>query len=279
MQPTAQRTYRGPVRGVILDWAGTAVDYGAFAPVAVFMRLFEQRGVPITAEDARAGMGLMKKDHLRAILERPTVAAAWRSVHGAPPDERDINELFDQFVPLQLSVVREYAAPIPGLIDAVTELRARGVRIGSTTGYLRAMMDMLAPAAATHGYRPDSIICPDDVPAGRPAPWMCFQNAMRLGVYPMAALVKVGDTPVDIEEGLNAGMWTVGVTLTGSLLGLTEACVNSLTPSERAEAHTRIGEQLYAAGAHLVIEGVWDLPRAIDDIEARIQRGETPTLA
>ncbi|MCS6941010.1 MAG: phosphonoacetaldehyde hydrolase [Roseiflexus sp.] len=278
MQPTAQRTYRGPVRGMILDWAGTAVDYGAFAPVAVFVRLFEQRGVPITPEDARAGMGLMKKDHLRAILDRPAVAAAWRSVYGAPPAVQHIDELFEQFIPLQMSVVREYAMPIPGLIDAITELRKRGVRIGTTTGYLRAMMDILAPAAAAHGYRPDSIVCPDEVPAGRPAPWMCFQNAMLLGVYPMAALVKVGDTPVDIEEGLNAGMWTVGVTLTGNLLGLTEAEVNALTPSDRAEAHKRIGEQLYAAGAHLVIEGVWDLPRAINEIEARIRRGETPTM-
>lgn len=106
---------------------------------------------------------------------------------------------------------------------------------------------------------------------------MCFQNAMQLGVYPMAALVKVGDTPVDIEEGLNAGMWTVGVTLTGSLLGLTGAEVASLTPQERADAHARIGAQLSATGAHLVIEGVWDLLHAIDDIEERVRRGETPT--
>ncbi len=278
MQSMAQRTYRGPIRAVILDWAGTAVDYGSWAPVAVFLRLFEQRGVTITPEDARAGMGLMKKDHLRAILDRPTVAAAWRSVYGAPPAEHDIEDLFAQFVPLQLSVVQEYATPVPGLLDTLEVLRKRGIKIGSTTGYLRAMMDMLAPAAAAQGYVPDSIVCPDDVPAGRPAPWMCFQNAMNLGVYPMAAMVKAGDTPVDIEEGLNAGMWTVGVTLTGSLLGLTGASVAALTPQEREDAHARIGAQLVAVGAHLVIEGVWDLPRAIDDIEDRMRRGETPTV-
>lgn len=278
MPPMRRRAYCGPVQAVILDWAGTAVDYGSWAPVAVFLRLFEQHGVTITPEDARAGMGLMKKDHLRAILARPTVAAAWRSVSGAPPTEHDIDELFAQFIPLQLSVVQDYAIPVPGLIDVVKEIRKRGIKIGSTTGYLRAMMDMLAPAAAAHGYRPDSIVCPDDVPAGRPAPWMCFRNAMQLGVYPMAALVKVGDTPVDIEEGLNAGMWTVGVTLTGSLLGLTQTDVDALTPSERVEAHTRIGEQLRAAGAHHIIEGIWDLPHAIDEIEERLQRGETPVM-
>jgi phosphonoacetaldehyde hydrolase len=276
MHPMLRRAYSGPIRAVILDWAGTAVDYGSWAPVAVFLRLFEQCGVIITPEDARAGMGLMKKDHLRAILARPAVAAAWQSVCGAPPAEHDIERLFAQFIPLQMSVVRDYAVPIPGLLDALAALRERAIKIGSTTGYLRAMMDILAPAAAAHGYRPDSIVCPDDVPVGRPAPWMCFQNAMQLGVYPMAALVKVGDTPVDIEEGLNAGMWTVGVTLTGNLLGLTRTDVDALTPSERAEAHARIGEQLRAAGAHLIIEGVWDLLRAIDEIEERIRCGETP---
>ena len=59
-----RRTYRGPVKAVILDWAGTAVDYGSFAPTAVFLRLFESRNVKITAADARSGMGLMKKDHI-----------------------------------------------------------------------------------------------------------------------------------------------------------------------------------------------------------------------
>jgi phosphonoacetaldehyde hydrolase len=278
VQTIRRRAYRGPIQAVILDWAGTTVDYGSHAPVAVFLRLFERCGVTITSEDARAGMGLMKKDHLRTVLARPTVSTAWRSVYGASPAARDIDDLFEQFIPLQMSVLKEHAVPIPGVIDVMIELRKRGIKVGTTTGYLRAMMDILAPAAATHGYLPDSIVCPDDVPAGRPAPWMCFQNAMRLGVYPMAALIKVGDTPVDIEEGLNAGVWTAGVTLTSSLLGWTRADVDALTPAERADVHARIGKQLRAAGAHLVIEGVWDLLHAIDHIEDRIRRGQTPTI-
>ncbi len=276
MTTITRRPYRGPLRAVILDWAGTAVDHGSFAPTTVFLRLFADRGVPITPDDARAGMGLMKKEHLRVILARPVVAAAWEAVHGAPPTAGDIEDLFDRFVPLQLAVLADHAEPIPGLLETVAELRWRGLKIGSTTGYLRAMMDVLAPAAAARGYAPDCLVCSDEVPAGRPAPWMCFLNAMRLGVYPMAALVKVGDTPVDIEEGLNAGMWTVGVTLTGSPLGLTAAEVAALTPQERAEAHARIGGQLLAAGTHLVIEGIGDLPGAIDELEARLRRGETP---
>ncbi|MFQ3661578.1 MAG: phosphonoacetaldehyde hydrolase [Chloroflexaceae bacterium] len=270
------RPYRGPLRAVILDWAGTTVDHGSFAPTAVFLRLFAERGVPITPDDARAGMGLMKKHHLRVILARPAVAAAWQAVYGRLPGADDVEDLFADFLPMQLAVLAAYADPIPGLLETMAELRGRGLAIGSTTGYLRAMMDVLAPAAAARGYAPDSLVCSDEVPAGRPAPWMCFQNAMRLGIYPMAALVKVGDTPVDMEEGRNAGMWTVGVTLTGSPSGLTAAGVTALTPQERAAAHARIAGQLQAAGAHLVIEGIWDLPRALDALEARLRQGETP---
>src|SRR5262250_523570 len=117
MNSNHQHSYRGPVKAVILDWAGTAVDHGSFAPTAVFIRLFESRGARITSEDARSGMGLMKKDHLRTILSRPPVAQAWRDEHGASPSEADIDGLFNDFVPMQLAVVKEYAHPISGLLD------------------------------------------------------------------------------------------------------------------------------------------------------------------
>jgi phosphonoacetaldehyde hydrolase len=271
-----RRSYRGPVKAVILDWAGTAVDYGSFAPTAVFLHLFESQGVLITAEDARSGMGLMKKDHLRTILSRPTVAEAWMSEHGAPPSQADIDNLFENFIPMQLAVLTEYATPIPGLLDVVKYLRARGIKIGSTTGYIRSMMDVLAPKAKENGYEPDCIVCPDEVPAGRPFPWMCYQNAIQLGVFPLAAMVKVGDTLVDIEEGLNAGMWTVGLSQTGNLLGLNEAEVNALSPEEREAANQKIAVKLYQAGAHDVIDGIWDLPAALENIESRLAHGELP---
>lgn len=269
-----RRSYRGPVKAVVLDWAGTAVDYGSFAPTAVFLRLFESRDVKITPADARSGMGLMKKDHLRTILARPAVAEDWIVVHGRPASEQDIDDLFNDFVPMQLAVLKDYAEPIPGLLDVIKDIRGNGIKIGSTTGYIRSMMDVLAPEAKKNGYEPDCIVCPDDVPAGRPFPWMCYQNAMQLGVYPMQAMVKVGDTLPDIEEGLNAGMWTVGISLTGNLLGMSEAEVAELSAERRIETCNKIETQLYQAGAHIVIDGIWDLPDSLDEIEYRISAGE-----
>ncbi|MGA7193578.1 MAG: phosphonoacetaldehyde hydrolase [Anaerolineales bacterium] len=271
-----QRSYRGSIKAVILDWAGTTVDYGSFAPTAVFLRLFENQGVHITADDARSGMGLMKKDHLRMILSRPAVAEAWKSTHGASYSEADINTLFENFVPMQSAVLTEFAQPIPGLLSVIKDLHARGIKIGSTTGYIRSMMDILAPKAKENGYQPDCIICPDEVPNGRPSPWMCYQNAMKLDVYPLQSMVKVGDTFVDIEEGLNAGMWTVGLSQTGNLMGLNEAEVNALLEEERESSNQRIATQFYQAGAHYVIKGIWDLPNVLDDIQSRLMHGEHP---
>ena len=276
MEYIFKRSYRGTLKAVILDWAGTAVDYGSFAPTAVFLRLFESQNVKITAEDARSGMGLMKKDHLRTILARPSVAEAWQTAHGKPASEEDIDNLFNDFVPLQISVLKEFAEPIHGLLDVVQELRDRDMKIGTTTGYLRQMMEVLAPKAKENGYEPDCIVCPDEVPAGRPFPWMCYENAIRLGAYPMEAVVKVGDTLVDIEEGLNAGMWTVGLSLTGNLLGLNEAEVDALPIEEKESKLEKIEAQLYQAGAHYVIDGIWDLPDVLDDIEFRLAQGEQP---
>ena len=169
-----------------------------------------------------------------------------------------------------------YADPIPGLLAVVETLRRRGIKIGSTTGYLSSMMAVLAPEAARRGYTPDCIVCPDEVFAGRPYPWMCYQNAIHLGVYPNDVIVKVGDTLLDIEEGLNTGMWAVGLALTGNLLGLHEAEVNALTTEERQAAREQIAEQMYRVGAHVVVDGIWKLPLALERIEYWLSQGERP---
>jgi phosphonoacetaldehyde hydrolase len=272
----AKHTYRGPLQAVVLDWAGTAVDWGSFAPTAVFLRLFEHHGVPITLAQARGPMGLMKRDHLAAIFALPDVQDRWQQAHGRPPGEEDIDALFADFVPMQLACIAEYAVPVPGLVATIAALRARGLQIGSTTGYTRAMMEVLVVEAAKRGYAPDSWVTPSDVPAGRPAPWMCYQNAMNLNVYPLAAMVKVGDTLPDIAEGLNAGMWTVGLALSGNMLGLTEAELAALPPAEVAQHRLAICDEFTAAGAHFVVDTIADLPGVVDEINQRLASGARP---
>ncbi|GAP22146.1 phosphonoacetaldehyde hydrolase [Leptolinea tardivitalis] len=270
------RLYKGELRGVILDWAGTTVDYGSFAPTAVFMDLFASRGVPITAAQARAPMGLMKKDHLQAIADNPEVTRDWLLVYGHKPTESEINEMFADFVPRQMHCLEEYAGVIPGVLQAVASFRDLGLKIGSTTGYTREMMDVLVPIARENGYTPDSWVSATDVPAGRPFPWMIYQNAIQLQIYPMEAFVKIGDTVVDIEEGINAGMWTIGLSVTGNLMGLTEKEVKELPDQVFKERRESAAKELYKAGAHYVVDGLADCPLILEEINYRIKQGESP---
>jgi len=268
--------YRGPVRGVILDWAGTAVDYGCIGPVAVFMEVFKRRGVKVTTEEARAPMGLMKKDHVRSMCQAESVATNWQKVHGREPDESDVEAMYADVEPLLVSTVARYADPIPGLSKTVAAFRKDGIRIGSTTGYTAPMMAVLTPEAKRRGYVPDSVVCPSDVPAGRPYPWMCYQNAINLQVYPLEAMVKIGDTVSDIHEGLNAGMWTIGVTKTGNELGMTEGEVAALSPIDLRRRLDIIEDRLRKAGAHYMAESVEQCPPLIEAINLRLARGERP---
>lgn len=276
MEYTSRRPYRDPVKAVIFDWAGTTVDYGCFAPVMPFIETFFRHGVTISVEEARAPMGLSKKDHLRAIAQMEPVKQHWLAVHGSLPVEVDIDTMFLDFVPLQLSVLTNHAKPIPGVIEAVDKLRRQGLKIGSTTGYTREMMDILVPAASRQGYSPNSVVCVSEVPAGRPEPWMALLSAMQMRVFPMEAVVKVGDTLHDIAEGLNAGMWTIGVIFTGNEVGLDQAALKSLPEEELRHCREAASVHFSQAGAHYIIDGVWDVPETIQKINLRLSSGERP---
>lgn len=230
------------IQAVIFDWAGTMVDYGSRAPTEVMKVVFREIGVEITDAEARQAMGLPKKDHIRQIASIPRVADAL----GLAPD---IDAIYTSFIPKQTAVLARYAGVIPGVVDVVATLRARGIKLGSTTGYTRPMLDLLVAEAAKQGLRLDAAFCPDDTGAGRPAPWMCFANMQALGVYPPSRCVKVGDTPSDIEEGKNAGMWTAVVVETGN----------------------EAGDASRLQGADFLIPAVADLLPVLDEIEGRLR--------
>ena len=268
--------YTGPVQAVVLDWAGTAVDYGSIGPAAVFLEVFRRFGVAVTVTEARRFMGREKKEHLRSMCRVPEIAARWRQAHGAVPGEDDVDALYAETEPMMVAALARHAEPVPGLIETVAALRRRGIKIGSTTGYSQPMMAVLAPAARERGYAPDAVVCASEVPAGRPFPWMCLLNAIRLQVYPMEAMVKIGDTLADIAEGLNAGMWTVGLTRSGNELGLTRQETEAMDPAQREGRLARIRRRYLEAGAHYTAEGIWDVLPVIDNVEARLANGERP---
>ncbi|WP_286228732.1 phosphonoacetaldehyde hydrolase [Neobacillus mesonae] len=262
------------IEAVIFDWAGTTVDYGCFAPLDVFIEIFRKRGIEVLDEEARAPMGLLKWDHINVMCQMDRIAQVWKEKFGRLPEKKDVDDLYADFEPMLFSILRNYCTPIPGAIELVERLRKQGIKIGSTTGYTAEMMAVVAPEAKKMGYAPDFMITPSDVPAGRPYPWMCYQNAMNLGVYPMKHIIKVGDTISDIKEGVNAGAWSVGILKGGSELGLKEHEVNALDPDTLAEKLETVTKRFKDAGAHYVIDSIGELDKLIPKINQRLANGD-----
>lgn len=259
------------LRAVMLDWAGTTVDHGSRAPVFALQTLFEQHGVRLSAEQARRDMGLLKRDHIRAILTLPEIQAEWLRVTRHNPSDADVQVLFQEFGPLQLQCIAEHSQLTAGVKETVQQWQARGLRIGTTTGYTRAMLNPVMRQAEASGYKPDASVCPDEVSAGRPAPWMLMRTMQLLDVYPPAACVKIGDTIVDIEEGLNAGMWTIGLTRSGNMIGLDAAEWAALDIAEQDRLLQEARQAMLAAGAHFVAEDLTACDPLLSEINARLK--------
>ena len=262
---------------VVFDWAGTILDFGSCAPMGAFVRLFEQYGITLTIDEARGPMGMAKWDHIKALGTLPGVAAQWQARYGKPFVDADVDALYEVFTPMNAAVVANFADFIPGAIDVVNTLRAQGLKIGSTTGYNRPIMDIVTPLAAAGGYVPDNLVCAGDLAAGRPSPLMMYRCFADLGVWPPSTVVKVDDTGVGIEEGLNAGTWTVGLSVSGNAVGLSFAEWTALDAAQQAVLRSAATEKLQAAGAHYVIDSVADLLPVLSDIEARLRKGELPS--
>jgi phosphonoacetaldehyde hydrolase len=273
---TYQRRYRGKIQAVLLDWAGTTMDYGCMAPAVVFVEVYKRQNVPITMEEARVPMGAHKRVHMEKISQLDSVRRRWEETHGRLPTDDDVNRMFADFVPLQLACLSDYSELIPGTLETVAALRTRGIKIGSTTGYTTEMMKINLDDARRQGYVPDSTVCASDVPAGRPYPYMCLQNVVNLRVSPVDACVKVDDTIPGIEEGLNAGMWTVGLAMSGNEIGLPWKAVQAMDSGEREQKRQRAFTRMYQSGAHYVVDSIADLVPCLDDIEARMASGERP---
>jgi phosphonoacetaldehyde hydrolase len=227
-------------------------------------------------DEARAPMGAHKRVHIQKITQLDAVRSRWQEVHGRPPTDDDVDAMFADFVPLQLECLSRYSELIPGALETVAALRQRGIRIGSTTGYTTEMTAINLRDAERQGYKPDSTVSASEMPAGRPYPFMCLQNAINLQVDCVAACVKVDDTIPGVEEGLNAAMWTVGLAISGNEVGLQLHEWNALSEDDKRIKRERAYRRMLQSGAHYTVDTIADLIPCIDDIETRLRSGERP---
>jgi phosphonoacetaldehyde hydrolase len=273
-----KRIYRGKVTALILDWSGTTADAYVIAPAVVFVEVFKNQGVAISMEEARGPMGLRKDLHIKALTEDPVIRERWKGVHGKYPNQSDVDRMFADFVPAQLACLPKYAGLLPGVAKVLKRLQAQGIKIGSSTGFTRPMVDILEKAAKKQGYVPDASVAGDEVVHGaRPRPFMVYRNLDLLDAWPIESVIKVDDTTSGVGEGLNAGCWAVGVARYSNYMNINtleeEATLSKNEIQHRLE---KTREILRKAGAHYVIDSLADIEPVIQDVNARLARGERP---
>jgi len=264
------------LKAVVFDWSGTVVDFGSVAPVDAFIALFESEGVPLTVAEARGPMGLPKRSHIEALLALPHVATAWAQQHGRAATAADIDRLLARFEPMNLASIATHSALVPGVAETVAAIRAAGLRVGSTTGYTRPIMDVLQPLAASQGFAPEHVVCAGDLLDSRPSPLGLYANMVALGVWPAHAVVKVDDTVPGLLEGSNAGSWTVAVLASGNACGLQAEQWAALSEPDRAAYRAQAQRNLSAAEPDFCIDTVADLLPVLREIDARLEQGGRP---
>lgn len=245
---------------IVFDWAGTTVDYGCLAPVQAFIEVFRYFGIEPTMEEVRQPMGMLKKDHIRAMLNMERISNLWENKYKRKWTEEDVEELYDIFEAKLLGTLDQFAELKPYVQETVEELRKRGIKIGSTTGYTDKMMEIVVPKAKENGYEPDVWFSPDAVEGfGRPYPYMVFKNMQALGISGVNQVMKVGDTISDIKEGKNAGVYTLGVLEGSSEMGLSKEEYEALSQKEKEELLLKVKEKFLEAGADGVIRNMKEL--------------------
>jgi len=270
--------YQQPTRlqAVVLDWAGTVVDFGSFAPTQIFVEAFAEFGVAVSLEEARGPMGMGKWDHIRTLCNQPQIAERYRAVFDRLPSDADVTALYERFMPLQIEKIALHSALIPGALDAIAALRDQGLKIGSCSGYPAVVMAKVVELARANGYVADHVVATDEVPNGRPHPAQALANVIALGVSDVAACVKVDDTWPGILEGRSAGMWPVALTCSGNALGLTYEQFKALPAEKLAAERARISRMFEGSRPHYLIDTICELPGVVEAINARLARGEMP---
>jgi phosphonoacetaldehyde hydrolase len=260
------------IKAVIFDWAGTTIDYGCIAPLAVFLEIFSHYGIPITIEEASKPMGKLKKEHIAELLQMERIRKEYKSKFDKDPDNKTVEKFYLKFEASLLKILPDYTQPLPDVIETINKLKKNyDIKIGSTTGYTKEMMEIIIPIVEKKGYKPDYIITSSEVKQGRPYPWMIYHNAINLGVFPMECIIKIGDTISDIEEGRNAGCWTVGVIEGSSTLGLSFDEFTKLDPFQKEEMKAKTQEKYFKAHADFVINSFKEIPELIEKINERLR--------
>lgn len=207
------------IRLVVLDIGGTIIEERGDVPQALTTAL-SHHGIESTSDEIRRRRGASKREIVRYFVEKQAPAS--------PSREQLIAAVYDEFSSILIEAYRA-VPPIAGAESAIQQIRRDGYLLAATTGFDRAIAASIFQRLGWAQYFA-ATICSDDVAQGRPSPFMLFHAMEAARVDNVAEVMAVGDTPLDLQAGTNAGLRSVVGVLSGA------ATAETL----RREPHTHI---------------------------------------
>lgn len=273
------------IENIILDFSGTCVDPFTLAPVVAFVEVFKKYNIDICIENAvKKPMGLYKYDHIKYILNMEDVKKQWFKEYNRESNKDDLNNIYKDFIKLQIDVLPKYCSPLPKVVETMNILRKNNIKFGGCSGFSREMINTILENTKDKGLYFESTFLADDIQdenkvflGGRPYPFMIYQNLYNLENKNISQCIKVDDSAVGIEEGLAANCWTVGISNYSNYIN-----VNSLeeyskiSKLEKKERKDNSKKKLIESGCHYVIGEFEELIYVVDDINNRLKNGERP---
>lgn len=194
-----------PIRLVVFDVAGTIIeDHGEV--VSAFRAALQKGGIEAEEGQLREWKGASKREVIRRFVEQQAGGGA----------DLEAERIYGEFRGILESHYRRHGVtPIAGAQAVFDWLRQRGICLATTTGFYRQVNDLILQKAGWEKTF-DANICSDDVPRGRPAPYMIFRAMEATGVADVAQVINVGDTPLDLQAASNAGVRGAVAVLTGA---------------------------------------------------------------
>ena len=197
------------IRLVVFDLAGTTVDDGGGTVLGCLIEAARIHELPGSPEELNALMGMNKREVFDLLARR-------RHGEDVRRAEQVAEEALATFVQSMRAAYEHSLRPVNGAEEVFTFLRERGIKVATDTGFDAQVTQLIVQRLDWPGRLIDLAVCSSDVPRGRPAPYMIFRAMEQVGVIDVRQVMKIGDSPADLEEGFNAGCGEVIGVLSGA---------------------------------------------------------------
>jgi phosphonoacetaldehyde hydrolase len=254
------------IKLLVGDFSGTIIDRYSLAPITAFQNAFKKHNINISNAEIRKYMGLKKREHIEHVLKTSNISVNNKLV------DQYYNEFESELKNLLINYP-SYTQLLPYTKETIQYLKIcnKNLKFGITTGFPKNMIPPITKSLHIQDFEwmINSIVAADEVPHSRPHADGINKIMKQYNITNPHEVIKIGDTPADMAEGLNAGAYTIGLVKYNNKMG--EAVDNINDDKSRMDAKLLKDAyyDLEKVRPHFVIHDIRKLPTVFGMIEYR----------